>query len=1367
MGSEGVPGEARGVNGMRAFAAVMVIALGVLGGTGVRAQAVGDPYNYARSSSFGYAANGLLVSETIEPGNAQQCVTTTYAYDSYGNKQSSTTAGCSGASGLAQFDSRTSSVTYASYTVTIKGVSDPDRNVAVPAGQFATSSTNALNQSETRTYDPRFGTALTLIGPNALATSWKYDDFGRKVEEKRADDTRTIIYHCVLSGSFNGVANATGTNSPGCHNDSSSPAIPAPAGNEAPTDALRYEHTVVLSSAGAQSAPFTRVYYDRAGRKLRTVTQAFDGADQLGGSGQLIVQDIDYNAHGTAILQTQPYFLATGSSIAGGAAVYGMTLTEVDALGRPTAVYTADGQGSVASKTFGSRGSRRAAVLATAYAGLSTTTTDDKGYTRTQEKNADGKVVRVTDALGAQLVHQHDAFGNLIATKDALQNLTTIAYDVRGRKLTLSDPDAGVTSQCYDALGQLKAQQSSNQRGSHTPGGCPAVSGAGSTAPSVAGWTTIAYDKLGRSTQRVEPEYTTTWHYDKYANGSACAKGIGKLCQVVTSHGLTRTYVYDALGRPTDSRLAVSSGPTFASTVSYDGTTGRLATQTYPTGVRVDYRYTAKGYLEAVALGTAVTVQPRPATPGGSAAAARTIAAGSNLWRATSVDAWGAVQTQSYHSGLQGWRETEGDTGRVTRLAAGVGGAAGVLDQRYTWGSLGQLASRIDALGDGSSGVQVLDTFQYDAIGRLTSYQVSGNGTPASRTVTLQYNALGMLLYKSDVGLYTYGTQATAGVRPHALQRVVGASTTDYGYDLNGNLSSASAGKYRSVAYTSFNLPDSQNGIAGASGSPRYTWLYDENHQRLKEVRSNAQGTRTTWNLHPDNQGGLGFEREEAPGGNSNRHYISAGGGVIGVLVSTGALPTPSGTAPTYVASVTAVKLEYWHKDQLGSLIATSDHWGTVTARYAYDPFGKRRYTNSSYDASGNLVIDWTTDTNAGTDRGYTGHEHLDDLGLVHMNGRVFDPTLGRFMQPDPFIQDPLALQNFDRYAYCFNNPLTCTDPSGYISWSKLWKKIRPFVGIAISLALGPGGGIWLADGLLGALNVADKFAQAAIAGFAGGAVSTGTVKGGLQGAFSAMVFFQAGDLIKGVGVFSQGPLSGGISSELGQIAVHGVAGCVTSVASEGKCGPGALSAAFAKTVSFAPGMQQMTGSKKLEDVAMATAVSAVVGGTASVLGGGKFANGAQTGAFSYLFNQYTHYRDPRLSAADRAAGINPDRSKTDAAEAATREALTVTPGKLDAGADLTAAISGACFLTGNLPCSAGTAVVSASLKSWSWSLQRPSTGALVYEVIGQLGPMGLPEHYIFQFGAPLVHKYFQPGAEAFFSKELAPKPSCPIPRRC
>lgn len=66
--------------------------------------------------------------------------------------------------------------------------------------------------------------------------------------------------------------------------------------------------------------------------------------------------------------------------------------------------------------------------------------------------------------------------------------------------------------------------------------------------------------------------------------------------------------------------------------------------------------------------------------------------------------------------------------------------------------------------------------------------------------------------------------------------------------------------------------------------------------------------------------------------------------------------------------------------------------------------------------------------------RGFTGHEHLDKFGLINMNGRLYDPLLGRFLSPDPFIQAPDNTQSYNRYSYCLNNPLIFSDPSGYVT---------------------------------------------------------------------------------------------------------------------------------------------------------------------------------------------------------------------------------------------------------------------------------------------------------------------------------------------
>ena len=82
--------------------------------------------------------------------------------------------------------------------------------------------------------------------------------------------------------------------------------------------------------------------------------------------------------------------------------------------------------------------------------------------------------------------------------------------------------------------------------------------------------------------------------------------------------------------------------------------------------------------------------------------------------------------------------------------------------------------------------------------------------------------------------------------------------------------------------------------------------------------------------------------------------------------------------------------------------------------------------------------------------RGFTMHEHLDQVGLIHMGGRVYDPELGRFLSPDPFVQFPISTQGFNRYAYVNNNPLSYTDPSGYFL-----KDLMKVVGIGMNFIPG------------------------------------------------------------------------------------------------------------------------------------------------------------------------------------------------------------------------------------------------------------------------------------------------------------------------
>lgn len=617
-----------------------------------------NKYIYSRTSSFTYYGladgkyNGLLKTETVEPDYAQVGVTTLYTYDTYGNKTTAATSNIAGTPGLGAFDARSSSTDY--------GVGD---------GRFALKSTNALGQSEDKVYDDRMGGMTQLRGPNGLYTRWTFDDFGRKTKEARADGTSTVYAYCFING-VEGASNSTTLSGDPIN-------CPAREAGETPAGAVSFVHSEPRDTANAQMGPFVRVYSDLLGRTIRSVTQTFDGVAQP--AGTLIVQDTFYNAQGAKIVQTQPRFLSNNSSTLAGSADYGASRTDYDALGRATAVYTADANGSQPSITFEGVGARRAAVQSVSYAGSVVTTTNDKGQTRIEERNISGQVVRITDASGAQLVHQHDAFGNLVATKDALQNQVVMTYDIRGRKLAMTDPDTGLWTYDYDALGQLKQQKSAKQRAASTS-------------------TIMYYDRLGRMIARIEPEYTSTWTYD------GCSMGVGKLCASSTTNGVSRSVVYDSLGRPTSTRTTVTNGPSFASALSYD-TKGRVASQTYPTGLQVSYGYAARGFLQKLSLATLATLNPLPSTPGGNPGVSTSLSTGTMLWQAQTFNAWGKAEQQSFGNGVLSKAQFEAATGRLTKLTAGVGSATNVVNYDYAWDSLNNLSSRADHNGDGAGAV--------------------------------------------------------------------------------------------------------------------------------------------------------------------------------------------------------------------------------------------------------------------------------------------------------------------------------------------------------------------------------------------------------------------------------------------------------------------------------------------------------------------------------------------------------------------------------------------------------------------------------------------------------------------------------------
>lgn len=1057
-----------------------------------------------RTSAFEYdAVSGLLTKEIVEPGDSNLCLVTVYAYDGFGNRTSATTRNCNGSVGSvpgtnSEAAAPTGDAVIASRTTT---------TTYDAGGRYPTGAANALGHAESRTFDPRFGTVLTVTGPNGLTTSWQYDDYGRKVLETRPDGTRTQWAYGWYHSGFT-------------------------VGGD--PSAYYVTETPLAADGVTQNGPLATTYYDYLDRPIRGETQGFDGS----GSAGVIRQDTQYDSLGRPYMKSRPYYM--------GQTAY-WTTTTYDALGRPIQVAEPDN-----------------ATTTTAYNGLTVTVTNAKGQTRTTVKNSQGQVVSVRDAQNNLLTYAYDPFGNLVRTTDPLGNVTTLAYDLRGRKTQMADPDMGTWTYAYDALGQLiKQTDAKAQQG------------------------TMAYDRLGRLTQRSEADLVSNWYYDTGKAGAACPKGIGKLCQAETSTGYGRTHSYDALGRPDTTTTSIDIA--YATTVAYDAH-GRVATRSYPSGLTLKYAYTALGYLKEV----------------------RDNGTDALYWRADAMDAGGRITAQTQGNGVATTQTFQPENGRLLAILAGAGN--GVQNLAYTYDSIGNVTSRADA------NQSLAETFGYDSLNRLTASTVNSGGAGIVGK-TYAYNAIGNIASRSDLGSYTYPASGGGSVRPHAVSRVdlTGGGYRTYAYDGDGNIAAevqyngaGVAVGWRNGVYSSFNMPQVVYNAAYSS-----SFYYGPEHQRVKQVSTAASGT--TIYAHPGNNGDLLYEKDlRTDGSVEQRSFITAGGQVVALVKQ---VTTAGGTT---------TQVRYLHRDKLGSTTAVTDESGAVVERLAYEPFGKRRFPVGS-DDPGNTIVAATTD------RGFTNHEHMDELGLVHMNGRIYDPVIGRFVSADPNIQAPYNLQSYNRYTYGFNSPLSGIDPSGYGLLEDAWESIgrvfdglsdnpRALFGLGVSIWLGFGDFSWLD---LGKTGIFGKSIETAVtAGFAGGAISSGKLQGGLQGAFSAGLFY---------GVGTAFPVD---EERFLNVLGHAAVGCVTASAAGGDCERGAMAAsAGAAWTNYGP--------KFANPVADFVATSAV-GGTISVIGGGKFANGASTAAFGYLFNQAAHGKPPyetrELAPQAEALGIETTR---------------------------------------------------------------------------------------------------------------------------
>ena len=408
--------------------------------------------------------------------------------------------------------------------------------------------------------------------------------------------------------------------------------------------------------------------------------------------------------------------------------------------------------------------------------------------------------------------------------------------------------------------------------------------------------------------------------------------------------------------------------------------------------------------------------------------------------------------------------------------------ATGIIIMAYIFNNKGNLISRSDLLTGHK------EDFVYDNMNRLTAWDVSKNNVSQVNN-SINYNpTTGTITTKSDVGFtFNYGEE---NGKPHALTSISGKP---------GRIPNVA----QTVTYTDFKKVKSIS-----LGNKSLVLDYGVDEQRRKGVFKEGNVTFTRY--YSGN-----YEEEISSSGKVKKiHYISGGDGLAGIYIN------DDGNRSFYSA----------YCDYQGSLLALTDMNGVVKEKYAYDPWGNRRNPASWKDTD--------TRTKFIVDRGYTLHEHLDGFGLINMNGRVYDPLLGMFLSPDPYVQAPGNWLNYNRYGYCYGNPLVYTDPNGEFFIGAI------IIGAMMNAAIqgfsgnlhGGVGDFFKAAGIGALLGAAGAGASQLVSGAViWGGFGGGALIGSAGGAASGFVG-GAGNAWMGGASFGQGVKTGLINGGIGAI---------------------------------------------------------------------------------------------------------------------------------------------------------------------------------------------------------------------------------------
>jgi RHS repeat-associated protein len=444
----------------------------------------------------------------------------------------------------------------------------------------------------------------------------------------------------------------------------------------------------------------------------------------------------------------------------------------------------------------------------------------------------------------------------------------------------------------------------------------------------------------------------------------------------------------------------------------------------------------------------------------------------------------------------------------------------------------------------------ITHNYTYDALDRLDT--ATGTGTnPYSQDYN--YDRIGNITYKSDAGTYIYDY----GNKPHAVKTVISNSTIYNDAQVN-------------IIYNYDQKPE----CIQRNFVDYVRFYYDGNGQRVRKYNYSTGQTTLYF--------GEGYEIRN---GVETLHLFAGSRRVASIRTTDG-------------------KNQFYHPNHLGSASVITDSSGNRKEQIEYYPFGTERAPGSpqgTYDYDGSFPDVFYT---------FTDQEVDDDTGFYNYGARLYDPLLGRFISPDRLVPDPGNPQALNRYAYCLNNPLIYTDPSGEFIESI----IAAIVSIVTSEAF---------------LTAAAYVVGGAALGAATSAATGGNIwQGALTGAISGAIFFGAGEIIGAAANVGQ------LTTVAERVAVHAVAGMfaggINSAITGGNIGLGILTGGISGGLGMAVGNLNFIPKDFTSQLLARSLAGGIAGGITAEIYGGKFgegfALGASTAAAGFLFNHYIHW---------------------------------------------------------------------------------------------------------------------------------------------